>query len=80
MVGAMASQLVTEEELRRICLGAASRGEGVGYIINDYLYLNVLHEQQEADLAARHRSETDPEEWWIESGAPRPDGRHRAAG
>ncbi|MCK0111014.1 hypothetical protein MWU75_02515 [Ornithinimicrobium sp. F0845] len=76
----MASQLVTEEELRRICLDAASRGEGVGYIINDYLYLNFLHEQQEADRAASHRSEDDPGEWWTESGAPRAEGRHRAAG
>lgn len=75
----MASQPVTEEELRRICLDAASRGQRVGYILNDYLYLNFLQEQQEADRAAAHRSEVDPDEWWTESGAPRQEGRHRTA-
>lgn len=76
----MASQPVTEDDLRRICLDAASRGERVGYIINDYLYLNFLHEQQLADRAASHRSDEDPDEWWTEAGAPRAVGRHRAAG
>jgi len=80
MVVPMASSQVTEEELRRICLDAAARGEGVSHIINDYLYLNFQHEQHEADRAALHRSEDQAEEWWIASCAPRPQGRHRAAG
>lgn len=75
----MATESVTEEELRRICLDAAARGEGVSHIINDYLYLNFLHEQQEADRAANHRTEDDSEEWWIASGAARAEGRHRVA-
>lgn len=75
----MAHEPVTEEELRRICLEAAARGERVGHILNDYLYLNFLHEQQLADQAASHRTDAESEEWWTASGAARPEGRHRIA-
>lgn len=76
----MAPEQVSEDELRRICLDAASRGERVGHILNDYLYLSFLHEQQEADRAAGHRSDEEPQDRRPHLSAPSRDGRHRADG
>lgn len=73
----MADARVTEEELRQVCLAAASRGEPVGHILDEYLRANFLHEHEEADRAAHHRSDEEPDESWL-SGASRPAGRHRA--
>ena len=74
----MVDARVTEEELRQVCLDAASRGEPVGHILDEYLRASFLHEHEEADRAANHRSDDDPNEWWIASGARPPEGRHRA--
>lgn len=73
----MADSRVTEEELRQVCLDAASRGEPVAHILDEYLRANFRREHEESDQAA-HRSDEDPDEWWIVSGARPPEGRHRA--
>lgn len=78
MVGAMASQLVTEEAVRRACLEAAARGEPISHILDEYLHVNFLLEQEAADRAASHRTEEEPGEWWVAAGARPPAGRHRA--
>lgn len=75
----MAPEQITEEELRRICLDATSRGEPVGYILHDYLYLAFLHEQQEADRAASHRAHDTVAESWAGSDGSHRAGRHRLA-
>ncbi|USQ77074.1 hypothetical protein [Ornithinimicrobium cryptoxanthini] len=74
----MADERVTEEELRQVCLDAASRGEPVGHILDEYLRASFLHEHEEADRAATHRSDEAPDEWWTAAGARPPEGRHRA--
>lgn len=75
----MAGEQVSEDELRQVCLDAASRGEPIGHILDEYLHASFLREHREADRAASHRTDEDPDEWWIVSGAQRPEGRHRAA-
>lgn len=74
----MSPEPVTEQDLRRVCLEVSSRGESIDHILSEFLHANFEHEQREADRAAAHRSEEESTQWWIDSGATAPPGRHRA--
>mgnify|MGYP001186271909 CR=1 FL=1 len=74
----MPHEEVTEEAVRRACLEAAARGEPISHILDEYLHVNFVLEQEASDRAASHRTEDEPGEWWIAAGARPAAGRHRA--